>query len=86
MLMDLRRQNFDVGVAGCGLADSMLFRHMELPYVKVCEHDIEAYHLQMLNIPLLTSIGPSLQQGTADTSFSYRIGNWFNYVQNYFVF
>ena len=60
MLMDLRRQSFNVGIAGCGLADSMLFRHLDIPYVKVCEHDIEAYYLQFLNIPLLNSFGPSL--------------------------
>ena len=41
--MELRKQNFDLGIAGCGLADSMLFRHMEISYLKICENDIESY-------------------------------------------
>jgi hypothetical protein len=58
--MDLSRQKFDVGVAGCGLADTMLFRHLDIPYVKVCRDDIESYWLQYLNIPVLQSNYPSI--------------------------
>lgn len=37
MLMELKLQNFDLGIGGCGLADSMLFRHLQIPYIKICE-------------------------------------------------
>ena len=45
MLMELRKQGFDLGIGGCGYADSYLFRHMRIPYLKICEEDIESYQM-----------------------------------------
>lgn len=87
--MELRQQGFQVGIAGCGLADAMLFRHMKLPYLKICETDLEAYRLQQLNIPLLTSYSASLQQPYLSqqdvSSFWYRLQFSFDYQLNKLV-
>lgn len=62
MLMDLRRQKFDVGIGGLNLADSVLFRHLKIPYIKISQEDIEATTMQVkLNMPVITSTYPSAQ-------------------------
>jgi len=62
MLGDLHKQRFDLGIGGMGMADSVLFRHLELPYLKISHEDIESYTIQVkLNMPVLTSAYPSSQ-------------------------
>ena len=44
------------------MADTVLFRHLELPYIKIAHEDIESYTMQVkLNMPVLTSAYPSSQ-------------------------
>ena len=43
MLMELGTHKYDIGVGGMGLADSLLFRHLKIPYVKVCPEDLESF-------------------------------------------
>ena len=47
LITDLRQLGFDVGVGGLNLADSLLFKELELPYVKLSEEDVEAFQLQV---------------------------------------
>jgi hypothetical protein len=60
MLGDLNKQRFDLGIGGLGMADSVLFRHLEVPYIKIAHEDIESYTMQVkLNMPVLISAYPS---------------------------
>ena len=62
MLGDLYKQQFDVGIGGLNFADSILFRYLEIPYIKLSEEDIESYSMQVkMNIPVLMSAYPSSQ-------------------------
>jgi hypothetical protein len=43
------------------LADTILFRHLELPYIKLSEEDLESNNLHFkLNMPVLLSAYPSV--------------------------
>jgi hypothetical protein len=60
MLMELGTHKYDIGIGGMGMADSLLFRHLKIPYVKVSPEDLESFQMQVnLNIPVLTSYYPS---------------------------
>ena len=62
LLMDLNNQNFDLGIGGLNLADSVLFRHLEISYLKMSEQDLEATSMQVkLGMPIVTSTYPSSQ-------------------------
>ena len=60
MLMELGTHRFDIGIGGMSVADSLLFRHLKIPYVKVSPEDLESFQMQVnLNIPIQTSYYPS---------------------------
>ena len=62
MMFDLRKGMFDLGIGGMNYADSLLFRDLVIPYIKISEEDIESYTMQKkLNMPVLTSMYPSSQ-------------------------
>ena len=70
MSFDLKKQKFDLGIGGLNSADSLLFRNLDIPYIKISEEDIESYTMQVkLGMPVLTSTYPSSQ-----------IWSWFNYL------
>lgn len=46
MVGNLWKENFDLGIGGLNMADSILFRHLELPYIKLSAEDIESYSMQ----------------------------------------
>lgn len=61
LLADLKGQNFDIAIGGLALADSVLFRHLNVPYMKLSVEDIESTTMQLkLNMPVLTSTYPSV--------------------------
>jgi hypothetical protein len=58
----LAKKEFDIGIGGLMLADSTLFRSLEIPYIKISEEDIEASVMQIkLQMPVLTSSYPNAQ-------------------------
>ena len=60
MMFDLKKQKFDVGIGGLNFADSILFRNLEIPYIKISEEDVESYTMHgKLGMPVLTSMYPS---------------------------
>lgn len=60
MLMELGTHKFDIGIGGMSMADSLLFRHLKIPYVKISQEDLESFQMQVnLNIPIQTSYYPS---------------------------
>ena len=62
MIFDMKKQKFDLGIGGLNFADSILFRNLEIPYIKISEEDIESYTMQSkLGMPVLTSMYPSSQ-------------------------
>lgn len=62
MLADLKKQGFELGIGGLNYADSLLFRHLGIEYLKVTEEDLESFTLQAkLKVPILTSTYPSSQ-------------------------
>ena len=61
-VQDLRSRDFSIGVGGLNKADTLLFRALDLDYVKLSEEDIEAFTMQVrLDMPLLTSADPQRQ-------------------------
>ena len=60
LLDDLKKQGFELGIGGLNMADSLLFRHLGLQYIKLADDDIESYTMHSkLNMPVLTSAYPS---------------------------
>lgn len=58
----LSLQKFDVGLGSILLADSLLFRALDLQYIKLSSEDIEAYTMQFkLGIPVQLSAYPSIE-------------------------
>lgn len=58
----LAKKEFEIGIGGLMLADSALFRSLEIPYIKISEEDIEASVMQIkLQMPVLTSSYPNAQ-------------------------
>jgi hypothetical protein len=56
----LEKQNFDVGIGGSFLADSLLFRALRINYLKLVSDDIEAFTMQFkFDMPVLLSSYPS---------------------------
>lgn len=43
MLQDLKKQGFELGMGGLNMADSLLFRYLDLQYIKISDEDIESY-------------------------------------------
>ena len=39
----LREMKFDIGIGGLSFNDALLFRELELPYIRLTEEDLEAY-------------------------------------------
>ena len=87
----MKSKNFDVGVGGLNYADTLLFRALDLPYIKLSEEDIEGYTMQRrLNMPVLTSAYPSRQVWSrfehSDipelASLTYRYASFKTYVGN----
>jgi hypothetical protein len=51
-----------LAIGGLNYADSVLFRYLQIPYIKLSEEDIESYSMQVkMNIPVLMSAYPSTQ-------------------------
>jgi hypothetical protein len=51
---------FDVGIGGQYYADSLLFRALNISYIKIFPEDIESYTMQFkFNMPVLLSSYPS---------------------------
>ena len=62
MIFDMKKNKFDLGIGGLNFADSILFRNLEIPYIKISDEDIESYTMQVkLGMPVLTSTYPSSQ-------------------------
>ena len=62
MIFDMKKQKFDLGIGGLNFADSILFRNLEIPYIKISEEDIESYTMQVkLGMPTVMSTYPSSQ-------------------------
>ena len=60
LLQDLKKQEFELGIGGLNMADSLLFRYLGLQYIKLADDDIESYTMHSkLNMPVLTSAYPS---------------------------
>mmetsp|Transcript_13127 Transcript_13127/g.22177 ORF Transcript_13127/g.22177 Transcript_13127/m.22177 type:complete len:361 (+) Transcript_13127:58-1140(+) len=56
----LKSQEFDIGIGGAHLADSLLFRALGLNFIKLHEEDIEAFAMQFkFDMPVLLSSYPS---------------------------
>jgi len=56
LLESLKNEKFDIGIGGLGKADSILFRYLDIPYIKLSEEDIESYSMQMkLGMPVVGS-------------------------------
>ena len=54
MTFDLKKGGFDLGIGGPGYADSLFFRDLQIPYIKLMQEDIEAYTMhRILNMPVL---------------------------------
>lgn len=51
---------FDIGIGGHYYADSLLFRALNISYLKIFPEDIESYTMQFkFNMPVLLSSYPS---------------------------
>ena len=60
LLEDIKNQGFELGIGGLNMADSLLFRHMGVQYIKISDEDVESYTMHSkLKIPVLTSAYPS---------------------------
>lgn len=50
-------EKYDLGIGGLNFADSLLFRQLDVYYIKLSEEDVESYAMQVkLNMPVLTSM------------------------------
>lgn len=45
LLESLKNEKFDIGIGGLNKADSILFRYLDIPYIKLSEEDIESYSM-----------------------------------------
>lgn len=62
MLEDLKKQEFQLGIGGLNMADSLLFRELQIQYLKLTDEDLESYTMhKKLKIPILTSTYPHSQ-------------------------
>jgi hypothetical protein len=62
MLYEMKKQQFDIGIGGLAHADALLFRYLNIPYIKLAAEDIESYVMQQkLDMPVIASIYPSSQ-------------------------
>ena len=43
MSFDLKKGTFDLGIGGLNYADSIFFRDLQIPYIKLSPEDIEAH-------------------------------------------
>ena len=43
MTFDLKKAGFDLGIGGMGYADSLFFRDMQIPFIKLIPEDIESH-------------------------------------------
>ena len=60
--MKATSKEIEVGIGGLNYADSLLFRKLNIPYLKLSEEDVESYTMQKrLNMPVLSSGYPSKQ-------------------------
>lgn len=51
---------FDIGIGGLMMGDSLLFRALDINYIKLSGEDIESYTMQFkLQMPVLLSSYPS---------------------------
>ena len=58
----MKGKGFAVGIGGLNYADTLLFRALGLPSIKLSEEDIEAYTLQTrLGMPVYSTQDPSKQ-------------------------
>jgi hypothetical protein len=58
----LIKQNFDLGIGSSYLANSLLYRLLDLNYIKIEQEDIESYQMQFkYGMPVLLSAYPSSQ-------------------------
>lgn len=56
----LRDQEFHVGIGGSSFTDSLLFRYLDLKFLKLEAEDIESYQMQFKHdMPVLLSAYPS---------------------------
>jgi hypothetical protein len=46
-LEGLKKLKFDIGIGGLSMAETLLFRELELQYIKLSLDDIEAYNMQI---------------------------------------
>lgn len=59
-MVDLSTEKFDLGVGGLNLADSALFRYLDVQYMKISEEDFESTAMQVkMGMPVVTSTYPS---------------------------
>jgi hypothetical protein len=67
----LKEQNFDVGIGTHFLSDSLLFRALGIPYIKIYPEDVEAYTMQFkFGMPVMLSSYPN-----SKTYNNYEYGN-----------
>ena len=53
----MANEKYDLGIGGMNFADSLLFRQLDVYYIKLSEEDVESYAMQVkLNMPVLTSM------------------------------
>ena len=58
----LKSMNFDIGLGSLYTADSLLFRALDIPYIKITDEDIESHTMQFkLGMPVLLSTYPNLK-------------------------
>lgn len=56
----LKAQNFDIGIGSPYLADSLLFRALGIPYIKLHPEDVESYAMQFkFGMPVMLSSYPN---------------------------
>ena len=59
MTFDLKKGGFDIGIGGPGQADSLFFKDMRIPFIKIVPGDLEAHILhQQIRVPILRSSSP----------------------------
>ena len=60
LTFDLKKGGFDMGIGGLNYADSLFFRDLQVPCMKLIPEDIEAHTMQrLLRMPVISSASPS---------------------------
>ena len=60
MTYDLKKGSFDIGIGGLNYADSLFFRDLDLPYLKLTQEDVESWAMhRKMHMPVLMSSYPS---------------------------